>query len=116
MDGTCVGGHVCPPSELKAREGAHPMSTGRDTRQACELHALLRVAKFQSGNLALFLLHETQQESPGCPAVASRDQAVCLSAKHAQCQGSLRSHELIDADAEGAVLFPLLDLFTNRTL
>ena len=36
------------------------------------------------------------------PAVVSRDHAVCLDAEHAERWGSLRLHELGDADAEGA--------------
>ena len=49
----------------------------------------------------------TIQESPGCPAVVSRDHAVCLAAEHAERRGSPRLHELGDADAEGADPFPV---------
>ena len=74
-----------------------------NTRQSCELHAFTvrnQTLKWLSGRFLIFF--STIEESPGCPAVASRDHAVCLAAEHSECRGSPRLHELGDADAEGA--------------
>ena len=50
-------------------------------------------------------IFSTIQESPGCPAVVSRDHAVCLATEHAERRELLRLHELGDANAEGATPF-----------
>ena len=78
--------------------------------QSCEVHAFIVKPQHLQWLSCRSLLGKTQQESPGCPAVAIQDQAVRLTAKHAEHRGLLRSHELADANAKGAVQFSLANL------
>ena len=108
----CVHRHVSPLLSWKRGRGPPNLAIAPPANVSqYELHALLQgsqVSKWLSGG---FWLNKIRQESPGCPAVARRDHAVCLAAEHAESQGSARLHKIADADAEGAVRFSPFRLF-----
>ena len=88
-----------PPSERKREKGATPRVEG-------ETHV-----SYVSCTRLLQELNKIQQESPSWPMVASGVHIVCLNTEHIERQRSLRSHEIADADTEGAVLFSLAKLY-----
>lgn len=48
--------------------------------------------------------------------VVSQDYELCLATEHTKRRGSPRSHELVDTDAEGAILFTFPNfIFGNRS-